>query len=37
MWVKIKDETGEPYEIGHRQWKGKIIKNSKGKYEKQDY
>jgi hypothetical protein len=37
MWVLIKDETGEPYEVGHRQWKGKIIKNANGKYEKKDY
>lgn len=22
MFIRIKDETGEPYEVGHRQWKG---------------
>jgi hypothetical protein len=37
MWVLIKDDTGEPYEIGHRQYKGKVIKNSQGKYEIEDY
>lgn len=37
MWVLVKDETGEPYEIGHRQYKGKVIKNSQGKYEIKDY
>jgi hypothetical protein len=24
MWVLVNDETSEPYEIGHRQWKGKV-------------
>lgn len=37
MWVLIKDETGEPYEIGHRQWKGKVLKDSSGKYYIEDY
>lgn len=33
MFIKIKDETGEAYEVGHRQSKSNIIKNSNGKYE----
>jgi hypothetical protein len=37
MRVLIKDETGEPYEIGHRQWKGKVIKQDNGKYKIEDY
>jgi hypothetical protein len=37
MFVKIKDETGEPYEVGHRQWKGKVLKDSNGKYYTEDY
>jgi hypothetical protein len=37
MRVKIKDETGEPYEVGHRQWKGKVLKDENGKYYKEDY
>ena len=37
MRVLIKDETGEPYEVGHRQWKGKVKKDSKGKYYKENY
>lgn len=37
MWILIKDETGEPYEIGHRQWKGRIVKNTDGKYQIEDY
>jgi hypothetical protein len=37
MTVKIKDKTGEPYEIGHRQYKGKVVKNAQGKYEIEDY
>jgi len=32
MWVLIKDETGEPYELGHKQAKFKIFKNKDGKY-----
>lgn len=37
MWVKIDDETGIPYEVGHRQFKsglelidGKYVKTRKG-------
>lgn len=37
MRVLIKDETGEPYEIVHRQWKGKVLKDSNGKYYIEDY
>jgi hypothetical protein len=37
MRVMINDETGKPYEIGHRQWKGKLKLNDKGKYEKEAY
>ena len=37
MWVKVNDDTGEPYEVGHRQWKGKIVKDDMGIYQKQDY
>lgn len=37
MRVLIKDDTGEPYEVGHRQWKGKVKKDSKGKYYKENY
>jgi hypothetical protein len=37
MSVKVKDETGEPYEVGHRQWKGKVIKDENGKYHKENY
>jgi hypothetical protein len=34
MWVRIKDDTGEPYEIGHRQAKFGIVKKGGGKYAK---
>ena len=33
MLVYINDETGEPYEIGHRQFRVGLQKNSNGKYE----
>ncbi len=34
IFLNIRDEDGEPYEISHKQARFKIIKNDKGKYEK---
>lgn len=32
MFILTRDDNGEPYEVGHRQSKFKILKNEDGKY-----
>ena len=32
--IKIRDEDGEPYQVGHKQAKLRVVKNADGKYEK---
>ncbi|MCB0514951.1 MAG: hypothetical protein R2798_02160 [Chitinophagales bacterium] len=33
IWVRIYDDIGEPYEVGHRQFSSPLRLNEEGKYE----
>lgn len=37
MFIEIADETGVPYEISHKQYRGKLKQDTNGKYYIEDF